>query len=161
MTPLQWRHNWRDGVSNHKPHHCLLNRLFWRRSKKTSKLCDTGLCAGNSLVPGEFPEQMASSAERVSIWWCHHAMWSRWSWSVLCKVMACLFAFKSLNEPLLGQCQLDFYKKYHKMYFKMLSTKVGHYVQPSIFWLTHTSAMCSVKIIFFSSVYRCHVALHQ
>ena len=25
---LQWRHNWRDSVSNHQPHHCLLNRLF-------------------------------------------------------------------------------------------------------------------------------------
>ena len=27
-TPLQWRHNGRDGVSNHQPHDCLLNRLF-------------------------------------------------------------------------------------------------------------------------------------
>ena len=25
---LQWRHNGRDGVSNHQPHDCLLNRLF-------------------------------------------------------------------------------------------------------------------------------------
>ena len=25
---LQWRHNERDGVSNHQPHDCLLNRLF-------------------------------------------------------------------------------------------------------------------------------------
>ena len=24
--PLRWRHNWRDSVSNHQPHHCLLNR---------------------------------------------------------------------------------------------------------------------------------------
>ena len=48
--PLQWRHNERDGVSNHQPHDCLLKRLFWRRSKKTSKLCVTGLCEGNSPV---------------------------------------------------------------------------------------------------------------
>ena len=47
---LQWRHNERDGVSNHQPHDCLLNLLFRRRSKKTSKLRVTGLCAGNSLV---------------------------------------------------------------------------------------------------------------
>ena len=26
--PLPWRHNGRDGVSNHQPHSCLLNRLF-------------------------------------------------------------------------------------------------------------------------------------
>ena len=36
--PLQWRHNDRDGVSNHRRFDCLLNRLFRRRSKKTSQL---------------------------------------------------------------------------------------------------------------------------
>ena len=50
MFTLQWRHNGRDGVLNHQPHDCLLNRLFRRRSKKTSKLRVTGLCAGNSPV---------------------------------------------------------------------------------------------------------------
>ena len=72
--PLQWRHNGRDSVSNHQPHDCLLNRLFRRRSKKTSKLRVTGLCAGNSPGTGEFPAQMACYAENVSIWWRHHAM---------------------------------------------------------------------------------------
>ena len=43
---LHWRHNDHDGVSNHQPHGCLLNRLFRRRSKKTSKLRVTGLCVG-------------------------------------------------------------------------------------------------------------------
>ena len=43
-----------------------------RRSKKTSKLCVTGLCVGNSPVTGEFPAQRASNAENVSIWWRHH-----------------------------------------------------------------------------------------
>ena len=42
---LQWRHNGRDGVSNHHPHDCSLNRLFRRRSKKTPKLRVTGLCS--------------------------------------------------------------------------------------------------------------------
>ena len=69
---LQWRNNGRDGVSNHQPHHCLLNRLSRRRSKKTAKLRFTGLCVGNSPVTGEFPTQMASNAENVSIWWRHH-----------------------------------------------------------------------------------------
>ena len=70
--PLQWRHNGRDGVSSHQPHHCWLRRLFRRRSKKTSKLRVTGLCAGNSPLNGEFPAQMAINAENVSIWWRHH-----------------------------------------------------------------------------------------
>ena len=73
---LQWRHNERDGVSNHQPHDCLLNRLFWHRSKKTPKLRVTGLCARNSPVTGEFPAQRASNAENVSIWWRHHVMLS-------------------------------------------------------------------------------------
>ena len=54
--------------------------------KKISKLRVTGLCAGKSPGPGEFPAQMASNAENVSIWWRHHvhscrqghvAAWSR------------------------------------------------------------------------------------
>ena len=40
----------------------MLNRLFRCRSKKTSK------------VTGEFPAQMASNAENVSIWWCHRGV---------------------------------------------------------------------------------------
>ena len=46
------------------------------RSKKTSKLCVTVLCAGNSPGTGEFPTQMASNAENVSIWWCHHYLYN-------------------------------------------------------------------------------------
>ena len=72
---LQWRHNELDGVSNHQPRHCLLNRLFRRRSKKT-KLRVTGLCEGNSPVTGEFPAQKFCNAENVSIWWRHHVIFS-------------------------------------------------------------------------------------
>ena len=72
VIPLQWRHNGHDGVSNHRPHDCLLNRLFRRRSKKTSKLRVTFPCGGNSPVTDEFPAQRASNVENVSIWWRHH-----------------------------------------------------------------------------------------
>ena len=53
FSSLQWRHNGRDGVSNHQPHHC----LFRRRSTKTSKPCVTGLRAENSPLTGEFPHK--------------------------------------------------------------------------------------------------------
>ena len=69
-TALQWRHN----GHNSQPYDSLLNRLFRRRSTKTSKLRGTGLCAGNSLGTSGFPAHMASNAEDVSIWWRHH--WS-------------------------------------------------------------------------------------
>ena len=57
MKTLQWRHNDHDDVSNHQTHGCLLNRLFWRRSKKTSKLRVTGLCAGKSPGPVNSPHK--------------------------------------------------------------------------------------------------------
>ena len=71
---LRRRHNGHDCVSNHQPHDCLLNRIFRRRSKKISKLRVTGLCVVNSPETGEFPAQMASNAENVSIWWRHHIL---------------------------------------------------------------------------------------
>ena len=74
VDSLEWRHNERDCVSNHRRLDCLLVRLSWRSSKKTSKLRVTGLCEGNSPVTGEFPAQRASNAENVSIWWRHHVI---------------------------------------------------------------------------------------
>ena len=65
FTPLQWHHN---GVSHHRVINCLLNPLFRHRSKKTSKLRFTDLCAENSPVTGELPAQNTGNAENVSIW---------------------------------------------------------------------------------------------
>ena len=73
-TTLRWRHKGCDSVSNHQPRECLFSRSIRRRSKKTSKFCVTGLCAGNSPETGEFPAQRASNAENISIWWRHHAV---------------------------------------------------------------------------------------
>ena len=91
---LQWRHNGFDGVSTHQPHHCLPNRVFRRRSKKTSKLRVAGLCVGNSPVAGEFPTQMVCNAENVSIWWRHHVHW-----------FSCLMHPNSVSHSLRTQCQ--------------------------------------------------------
>ena len=79
---LLWRHNGCDGVSNRQPHHCLLNRSYRHRSKQTSKLRVTGLCAGNSPVTGDFLAQMATGAENVSIWWRHHGRWGTSIWNL-------------------------------------------------------------------------------
>ena len=83
IMALQWHHNGHGSISNHQPHDCLLNRWFRCRSKKTSKLRVTGLCAGNSQRTGECLAQMASNTENVSIWWRHHGCWcpgNAWSW---------------------------------------------------------------------------------
>ena len=64
---LQWRHNGRDGVSNHRRLDCLLNRLFGCKSKKTLKVRVHGLCEGNSPVTGEFPAQRANNAKMLPL----------------------------------------------------------------------------------------------
>ena len=65
QSPLQWRHNGRDGVSTHQPHGCLLNRLFRCISKITSKLRVTGLCEGNSLGPVKSPHKLPVTRKMV------------------------------------------------------------------------------------------------
>ena len=56
-TTLRWRHNERDGVSNYRRLECSFNRLFRCRSRKTSKLCVTGLGEGNSPGPVNSPHK--------------------------------------------------------------------------------------------------------
>ena len=56
-TILQWRHNGHDSISNHQPHDCLLNPLFRRRSKKTSKLRVTGFVRGIHRGPVNSPHK--------------------------------------------------------------------------------------------------------
>ena len=81
---IQWHHNKGDGGSNHRRLDCF-NCFFRRRSKKTSKLCDTGLCEGNPPMKDGFPSHsrkmfpfddviMAFTFECLS-----HASFAAWS----------------------------------------------------------------------------------
>ena len=56
-SSLEWRHNGLDSVSNHQPRDSLFNRLFRRRSKKTSKLRVTmrGIHRGPVNSPHRWP----------------------------------------------------------------------------------------------------------
>ena len=83
--PLQWRHNERVGVSNHRRLDCLLNRLLRHRSKKTSKLRVTSLCEGNPSVTGGFPLGKTSNTEKNSF----------------CDVIMTYFYFNRLHAKLL------------------------------------------------------------
>ena len=87
--PLLWRHNERDGVSNHGRFDYLLNRLFRRRSKKTSKLRITGLCEGNSPETGEFPAQRPVTRKMFPF---HDVIMHPWSRAILRNGMSgCVF----------------------------------------------------------------------
>ena len=133
---LQWRPNERDGVSNHQHHDCLLNRLFKRSSKKTSNLRVTGLCAGNSPVIGEFPAQMASNAENVSIWRRHHV----WVLDAAMAVVPVNWLYNGTQYPI----NEAIYCHTHVTYLKIVS---------DIQSLNHSSLVGTPKIFF-------HIKMH-
>ena len=127
--PLQWRHNGHYSVSNHQPHHCLLNGLFRLKSKKTSKLCVTGLCAGNSPGTSEFPTQMASNAENVSIWWRHHVTvkvgLNVWSVGIVSRhhiILELILKFIFITAQLVSLASYEFFD------LKMRSWSVSNYL---------------------------------
>ena len=68
---LQWRHNGRDGVSNHQPRFGYSTFIQAQIKENIKAPCHWSLC-GNSPVTGEFPTQKVSNAEYASIWWRHH-----------------------------------------------------------------------------------------
>ena len=84
---LQWRHNEHDGVSNHWRLECLVNRLFRRRSKKTSKLRVTGRWPANSPHKGPVT------------WKCSHLITS--------SRQCCSCAFQQLPERHDEHCDSD------------------------------------------------------
>ena len=68
FAPLQWRYNGRDSVSNHQPNDFYSTVNSDANLRKHQGSASLPLC-------GEFtgdPAQMASNAEKVSIWWRHH-----------------------------------------------------------------------------------------
>ena len=72
MIPLQWRHNGQDGVSNHQPHDCLLNRLLSADLRKHESSPPLAFVQVIHRGPVNYPHKRASNAENVSIWWRHH-----------------------------------------------------------------------------------------
>ena len=76
---LQWRHNERNGVSNHLRFECLLSRLFRRKLKKISTLCITALREGNPPVTGWIPLTKGQWRRK-----CFHLMTSSWLCPITC-----------------------------------------------------------------------------
>ena len=98
---LQWRYNEHYGVSNHQPHDCLLNRLFRCRSKKTSKLHITGLCAGNSPRRGPVMRKMIPFDDVIMIFLETHVMMSSVQWTES-MIFVCVLLFAVLVSALLS-----------------------------------------------------------
>ena len=63
-TPLRWRHNERDDVSNHQPHDCLCNRLFRHSWNKTSKPASLAFAREIHRWPVNFPHKWSVTRKR-------------------------------------------------------------------------------------------------
>ena len=94
--------------------------VYSGRSKKTSKLHVTGLCARNSPVTGEFPAQMTSNAKYV--WWRHdgfcsfHVYWYWWP-----SPTQSSFNMLKCVKKVLSHIPRDWYY----LYFESASTRAG------------------------------------
>ena len=80
-------------MSNHQPRHIVYSAVHSGADQRNI-LRVTGHCAGNSPGIGEFPAQMASNGENVSIWWRHRANIMHrnqkevtWSRGLICNVL--------------------------------------------------------------------------
>ena len=142
---LRWRHNERHGVSNHQLHDCLLNRLFWRRSKKTSKLRVTGLCEGNSPVTGEFPAQRASNAGNVFIWWRHHVEHTLHAYCTRKKDSKEAFQYVCIWIYCIARCHRLIFAYHHKRernwsrHISVLPLGSTHYMHPKWYLVVNVS----------------------
>ena len=115
--------------------------VYIGRSKKTSKLRVTGLCAGNSPGTGEFPAQMASNEKNVSIWWRHR------------DVHSVRPGFRLYKALLLGYCQekttvMPLYLYHRSRYFcetlSLLWEFIYQYTNKtsSIYWDVQAMCVC-------------------
>ena len=81
---LQWRHNERDGVSNHLGIDCLLNCILGADQRKHQSPPSLAFMREIHRWPVDSPSQRTSNAKNVSIWWHHHdhyiyhGVWTRW-----------------------------------------------------------------------------------
>ena len=116
---LQWRHNERDGVSNHQRLICLLSRLLRRRSRKISELRVTGLCDGNPPVTGGFPSQKASNVGK-SIWWRHHVNTRNGPLTNTHTLWCYQIAWYSFSRNALWWGEFTFKTRFVSLWFKLL-----------------------------------------
>ena len=70
---FRWRHNGRDGVSNHQSHDCLRNRLITQAWIKEYIKTPRHWPLWGKFTGDQWTRR-TSNAENVYIWWCHHGL---------------------------------------------------------------------------------------
>ena len=77
------------------------------------------ICARNSPVTGEFPAQMASNAENVSIWWRHHELFLLLVWLVYLYHRVHVFHIIRLSNG------FNFFRNEHSSFYKYFVNKLA------------------------------------
>ena len=81
MHSLEWRHNEPDGVSNHQPHDCLLNRNSDSDQRKDQSSASLAFVRGFHWWPVNSPQKEPGKRKLfpfddvillTNIWWGHH-----------------------------------------------------------------------------------------
>ena len=91
--------------ANHRRLNWLLNRLFRRRSKKTSKLRVTELCEGKSPITGEFPHK---GPVRQKSFRLVTSSWTSLAWYVnqlVGDLLACRHRTMAVLSALMAYCE--------------------------------------------------------
>ena len=77
-TPLQWRHNGYNGISNHRPLQCLLKWWFRHRLKKKHQAPRHWPLWGEFTGDRWIPRTKGQWRGNVSVWWHHDGNNSEW-----------------------------------------------------------------------------------
>ena len=134
LLTSQWRHNERDGVSNHRPRDCLLNRLFKAQIIGNIKAPRHWLLCGG--FPGYFPHsgsvtrKMFPFDDVIMISWNHTPFWG---W--------CAIAWFNTKSPFKPRLQKFRSSRYHShatdLYEDNFHTGKTHdYIEPAPMSLT-------------------------
>ena len=152
INALRWHHNGRDCISNHRAHDCSLNRLFRRRSKKTSKLRVAGLWGrggGGGGAGDWFGGWGDSRLDIIYEVWCIY-----WVFSELVRMINGGFGWLILDRNLNHFLSTIWYMLWSTRYYcricAMLTYSVPHDIWARFSWVLSLSPVCSWLVWFFT-----------
>ena len=136
IVPLRWRHNEQDGVSNHQPYHLFTQPFGKTQIKENTKAPRCWPLCEKFTGTGEFPAQMASNAENISIWWRHHV------WIIVDNSWAI-----NIDMMIITMIVYQMKNKNHNMYQITIRPKTAIWIEDLFScWIVFLQAMLSPSI---------------
>ena len=138
---LQWRHNGRDGASNHQAHECLPKAQIKGNITAPCHWPFWGEFAGGLWIP----LQRASNAGNVSIWWRHYVWFVSdffFRWGVFARSFRSLWSGNFSNN-----FQWNVYQISICSWSYIRKCRLQNVVFRQIFYITLTSTVSAVNMI--------------